>query len=325
MPVPIKDSRSKLKLNFPNSHNRWYQIPYPFKAALRPPALPTHIDTQTQTYQDVFHQILREKSRDNHEWAIAVLEMVLDIWPWQKEAIDLWAFLKGRTNHLRTPMAFYRRMVWQGMEDWKSIAQRKSGPANVDENVERMVILREHIRAYLKDRDITGALVVDVAAGQGDTTFQWAELPQVQDVIGMEICAVYSLLALQYYRHHKIQYMNSMAEHLPIKDSVADVVVLSAVLEHVIDPSKLIEEAERVGKDGALIAINVPYGGFEHNNPFAETLFFYDHVRTYDIAGLLLTKKDPVLHYVDSHCNPFFDAGIWDEAGDFMGSYILEK
>lgn len=318
-----KDSRSKLKLHFPNGYNHSYQIPYPFKSALRPPALPSHIDLQTQTYQDIFHQVLRERSKDNHQWAIAVLEMILDLWPWQKESLDLWSFLKSRTNHLRTPMAFYRRMVWQGMEEWKVI--HKTGPSRVDENVERMVILRGHIQAYLQDRGINNAFMVDVAAGQGDTTFQWAELPQVEYVVGMEICEIYSLLAMQYYRHHKIQYMNGMAEHLPIKDSVADVVILSAVLEHVIDPDKLVQEAERIGKDGALIAINVPYGGFEHNNPMSAPLFFYDHVRTYDIVELLLTKKDPVLHYVDYHRNPFSDWALWDLVGDFMGSYILSK
>lgn len=315
------NTRSRLKFSFPLSQNHVKHIPYPFSGALRPPPYPLFVELGTRTYEDWWSRVLREESLDNHLWAIHVLEMLVTWWPEKREVADKLAYLHSHTHHLSSPLAYYRLISWLELKHGMDSTFQ---PARTDDNVERMVILREHIKAYLKDHKIEKAVLVDMGASQGDTTFQWAELPAVSLCFGVEINSVYSRIAGHYYKHHKTQYIKADAESLPIAVSCADVVVLSAILEHVKDPEALMAEAERVAKPGALIVVQVPYGGFEHHDPTAQAAFFFDHVRTYDIVGLLLGKKEPVLHYIDGQGNPLLSYGQYDRGGDFVGSYVRE-
>jgi SAM-dependent methyltransferase len=49
------------------------------------------------------------------------------------------------------------------------------------------------------------------------------------------------------------------AEGLPLADASVDVVVLSAVLEHVLDPRRAVAEAKRVLRPGGRLVVYVPW------------------------------------------------------------------
>lgn len=57
------------------------------------------------------------------------------------------------------------------------------------------------------------------------------------------------------------------AHALPIKDNSVDSIVLQAVLEHVVDPKKIIKEALRVLVPGGVIYIEVPFLQGFHADP----------------------------------------------------------
>jgi ubiquinone/menaquinone biosynthesis C-methylase UbiE len=52
-----------------------------------------------------------------------------------------------------------------------------------------------------------------------------------------------------------IELLNSEGENLPFAEGEFDVVLLSAVIEHVIDPSKVISESYRVLSPGGLLIV----------------------------------------------------------------------
>ncbi|MDA7717817.1 class I SAM-dependent methyltransferase [Pseudomonadales bacterium] len=57
-------------------------------------------------------------------------------------------------------------------------------------------------------------------------------------------------------------------ENIPFSDCLFDLVLCSEVLEHVLNPEKLVSEMKRVVKDGGLILITVPSMWGEHEVPF---------------------------------------------------------
>jgi ubiquinone/menaquinone biosynthesis C-methylase UbiE len=85
-----------------------------------------------------------------------------------------------------------------------------------------------------------------------------------------------------------IEIIKGVAEHIPFKDSVFDVVYSSHVLEHVSDKAKSLKEAKRVLKDDGIIIIGMP------TSTMAIINFF---------SNLLLTSHERMLKYIASLFN----------------------
>ncbi len=58
-----------------------------------------------------------------------------------------------------------------------------------------------------------------------------------------------------------INFINANAEELPFKDSIFDVVVMSEVLEHIINPARAMKGVERVLKKGGVFLFTAPNKG----------------------------------------------------------------
>jgi hypothetical protein len=82
------------------------------------------------------------------------------------------------------------------------------------------------------------------------------------------------------------------AENLPFKDKSFDFIISAHVLEHSKDPSRFLEELQRVGKAGY---IEVPDAIFERLNPYRDHRLEI----TSRNGGLLITKKMAWIH--DEH------------------------
>lgn len=56
-------------------------------------------------------------------------------------------------------------------------------------------------------------------------------------------------------------------ENIPLDNNVIDVIICNAVLEHVQDPGRVMEEFYRVLKPGGYLYLAIPFMQPEHNNP----------------------------------------------------------
>ncbi len=88
---------------------------------------------------------------------------------------------------------------------------------------------------------------------------------------------------------NRVRYLQAWAEYLPFKDGQFQTVLLGEILEHVINPRRVLEEALRVLSSGGIIYISVPafIDYFIKNNP--------EHVRIFSekvLMGLLNESKD---------------------------------
>lgn len=63
------------------------------------------------------------------------------------------------------------------------------------------------------------------------------------------------------YKSHNIKFINANAEQLPFKDEAFDVVIMSDVLEHIINPKNAIKEIDRVLSKGGFFLLTVPNKG----------------------------------------------------------------
>jgi 2-polyprenyl-3-methyl-5-hydroxy-6-metoxy-1,4-benzoquinol methylase len=84
------------------------------------------------------------------------------------------------------------------------------------------------------------------------------------------------------------------AESLPFKDEYFDVAILSEILEHVFDVSKVLGEAKRVLKNGGLVIGSVPHP--DGRNAQKGTEHHAYHTRIFDGKQL---RKDLSKHFKD--------------------------
>lgn len=89
------------------------------------------------------------------------------------------------------------------------------------------------------------------------------------------------------------------SEPLPFRDDTQDVIICTEVLEHVENPSKLIEEIERVVKASGLVLITVPFAIPIHGSP-DDYWRFTPSGLAYLFASFTVTK----VGYIGFSCNP---------------------
>ena len=63
------------------------------------------------------------------------------------------------------------------------------------------------------------------------------------------------------------------AHQIPVKDSYFDVVIIQAVLEHVLNPQKVVSEITRVLKDNGIVYAETPFIQQVHEGPYDFTRF----------------------------------------------------
>ena len=135
-----------------------------------------------------------------------------------------------------------------------------------------------------------GAMVLDIGAGDGVVIQRYAT------GVGCDIAASYCLKM----RKKRIQSVCCDAEHLPFRQNIFDLVIDSAILEHVLDPDHVTSETTRVLRKGGYCFINVPYK--EDLGPYNSCKYKYSHLRSFDDNSVQvfhrkgLSEKGQFLH-----------------------------
>jgi len=100
------------------------------------------------------------------------------------------------------------------------------------------------------------ALIVDIGCGDGAATAVAARVNPGHRILGLD----WSADALRRARAHGLALIRAEAEPggLPIASGRADVVIMSELLEHLVDPDSVLEEARRVLRPGGTLLLSTP-------------------------------------------------------------------
>ena len=80
------------------------------------------------------------------------------------------------------------------------------------------------------------------------------------------------VLAFDLYASDNVQFLAD-GHQIPLKDGSVDGVLIQAVLEHVLDPQKVVAEIHRVLRLGGLVYANTPFMQHVHEGPYDFTRF----------------------------------------------------
>jgi ArsR family transcriptional regulator len=125
-------------------------------------------------------------------------------------------------------------------EDWEKLKREIIGPTD----------LEGKILKFLPEEEI----VADLGCGTGDLLESIKK--KAGKIIGVDKSSIMLEKARQRFSGDKqIQFRIGELEHLPLSDREADAVVISMVLHHLVEPSKVFHEADRVLKKGKVFVI----------------------------------------------------------------------
>jgi SAM-dependent methyltransferase len=100
------------------------------------------------------------------------------------------------------------------------------------------------------------ASIVDIGCGDGAATAAAARVNPGHRIVGLD----WSADALRHARSRGLTLVRAEVEPtgLPIASGCADVVVMSELIEHLLDPDSALEEARRVLKPGGTLLLSTP-------------------------------------------------------------------
>jgi SAM-dependent methyltransferase len=121
--------------------------------------------------------------------------------------------------------------------------------------------------------------VLDVGAGAGDVVAALAA--DGYDATGFDVSS--EAVALAEARYPGRRFVHHSAERLPwpVEAGSVDIVISFEVIEHLLQPNRLIEGARQALRPGGRLAISTPYHGYLKNLVIALTAFD-DH---FDVGG----------------------------------------
>ena len=139
---------------------------------------------------------------------------------------------------------------------------------------------------------VSGKKILSIGSGPAGDLWHLADK---NDVTALDS----SLAAMKIAGEHKVKgKIHDVQQPLPFKNKTFDIIVLKDILEHLIEPEKLILESKRILKDDGYIVISIPnhfsfwfrlryllgkgiiwksIGGFDHTLYFEE--WNYMHIR----------------------------------------------
>jgi SAM-dependent methyltransferase len=111
------------------------------------------------------------------------------------------------------------------------------------------------LREVLRDADAP-ASVVDVGCGDGAATILASQINPGHRIVGVD----WSADALRHARRRGLTLVRAEVESagLPIASGSADVVIMSELIEHLVDPDSALEESWRVLKPGGTLLLSTP-------------------------------------------------------------------
>jgi SAM-dependent methyltransferase len=138
----------------------------------------------------------------------------------------------------------------------------------------RSTQLRARERIHWMCERVRGDDVLDVGCSQGIATLLLAR--EGRRVTGVDVdegALDFARAALEREDEvvrGRVEFVKADAGELPFDTDSRDTVILGEVLEHLVDPSRVLTETERVVRPGGTVVITVPYGVFrsdDHKEP----------------------------------------------------------
>ena len=163
------------------------------------------------------------------------------------------------------------------------------------------------IKKYLLNKDYKNSTLLDIASGTGYVAVEMARL-------GMKVIACdLSHRAIENLKDYKKKFLlknlkliECRAEEIPLKSESVDYIVTNAILEHIPNEKKAINEWKRLLKPGGKIFITVPLE-FRYIWPFLWLInYLHDkrigHLRRYSFNSLKRKFKMKVIkHFYTGH------------------------
>jgi len=134
------------------------------------------------------------------------------------------------------------------------------------------------IKVYKSDIDI----LLDIGTADGLMLDRLCQDLNIQIPVGLD----FSAELLKTNPHHISHFIQADAMELPFDDGVFDVVVATAVIEHVPDARKMLEECYRVLKENGLCIVTTPNPFFEYIATKIGHLEDGQHHKTFNLQEL---------------------------------------
>lgn len=97
--------------------------------------------------------------------------------------------------------------------------------------------------------------ILDVGCGEGVLTHQWAQVPFVERIVGIDLDDPQLHELWQGRTHPNLEYRVMKAENMPFGDDEFELATAIEVLEHVPDPEHTVAEMARVASRHLLVSV----------------------------------------------------------------------
>ena len=164
--------------------------------------------------------------------------------------------------------------------------RRRNGRNDINYRLrKRTATVIDYISKYVHDGiDCT----LDIGTADGRMLSMVSGVLQIRFAIGIDTMADAVEIA-QKIKNDNLEIFQGNAAYLPFKNNTFDIVLASAVIEHIENADMVIHESGRVLKKGGLLCITIP-------NPFhdwiASRVAKTYHVRRYTLAHMKKTLKN---------------------------------
>jgi SAM-dependent methyltransferase len=99
------------------------------------------------------------------------------------------------------------------------------------------------------------ASILDVGCGEGVLTYQWAQKPGVERIVGIDLDDPQLHEAWKGRQHPNLEYRVMKAENMPFADGEFEAATAIEVLEHVPDPEHTVSEMARCASRHLLVSV----------------------------------------------------------------------
>lgn len=121
----------------------------------------------------------------------------------------------------------------------------------------RLATISKLIKKHMQKNNLSNPVIIEAGCGTGQVLEEISNKVNTNNLIGIDPLDSW-LQKAQDRLGNKVKLINGLAEDLPFKDSSADFVVCTEVLEHIIDPKVALCEFSRVIKNDGLIIVSIP-------------------------------------------------------------------